>query len=191
MVLMRRDEGGARRIEGEGVYLRAPELRDYPEWSGLREESRAYLEPWEPTWGADEHSRGSYRYKLRRYAEDARDDKAYPLFVFEQSSDDLVGGATLSNVRRGVAQTASLGYWTGERYAGRGYMTAAVFALARYAFDELRLHRIEAACQPENAASRAVLNKAGFIEEGFARGYLKINGAWRDHILFGLVNPIP
>lgn len=189
MALMRKDSDGLRRVDGEGVYLRPPEARDYQEWADLREESRAFLTPWEPTWAVDETSRGSYRYKLRRYIEDARDDRAYALFVFREPDGALVGGVTLSNVRRGVAQTASLGYWAGERYAGQGYITAAVRTCVRYAFDDLDLHRVEAACQPDNTASRRVLEKAGFTQEGMARAYLRIDGAWRDHILFGITNP--
>lgn len=188
MAIMRRDGDSSRRIDGEAIYLRAPEPRDYAEWSELREASRTYLTPWEPTWAADELSRGSYRYKLRRYAEDARDDKAYALFVFREEDSALTGGITLSNVRRGVAQTASLGYWSGKAFAGAGHTTAAVRACLRYAFEDLDLHRVEAACQPENAGSRRVLEKAGFTEEGRARAYLKINGQWRDHLLWGAVN---
>ena len=189
MALMRKDNDGARRIDGEGVYLRAPEPRDYQEWAEIRESSRNFLTPWEPTWAQDETSRGSYRFKLRRYMEDARDDKAYALFVFREEDDALVGGVTLSNIRRGVAQTASLGYWAGEAFASKGYTTAAVRAVVRYAFEDLDLHRVEAACQPDNAPSRRVLEKAGFAEEGMARAYLKINGGWRDHLLFAVVNP--
>jgi [ribosomal protein S5]-alanine N-acetyltransferase len=189
MALMRKDSDGLRRIDGEGVYLRAPEGRDFIDWSETREASRAFLTPWEPTWAGDELSRGSYRYKLRRYTEDARDDKAYALFMFRESDDQLLGGLTLSHVRRGVAQTASLGYWTGQMFAGLGYMTAGVRTIVRYAFDDLELHRVEAACQPENMASRRVLEKAGFTHEGQAKGYLRINGQWRDHVLFGIVNP--
>lgn len=188
MALMRKDSDGSRRIDGESVYLRAPEPRDYPDWSAVREASRGFLTPWEPTWAADELSRGSYRYKLRRYTEDARDDKAYALFVFREGDEALVGGVTLSNVRRGVAQTASLGYWASQAHANNGYITAAVRAVVRYAFDDLDLHRVEAACQPDNAPSRRVLEKAGFTHEGVAKAYLKINGAWRDHLLFGIVN---
>lgn len=189
MALMRKDTEGLKRVDGEGVFLRAPELRDYQEWADVREGSRAFLTRWEPTWAADETSRGSYRYKLRRYTEDARDDKAYALFVFREQDEALVGGVTLSNVRRGVALAASLGYWAGEMYANRGYLTAAVRAVVRYAFDDINLHRVEAACQPDNIASRRVLEKAGFSYEGAACAYLKINGAWRDHLLFAIVNP--
>jgi ribosomal-protein-alanine N-acetyltransferase len=188
MALMRKDNEGGRRIDGEGVYLRAPELRDYQEWADLREVSRAHLIPWEPTWAQDETSRGSFRYKLRRYSEDARDDRAHALFVFREEDDALLGGVTLSNIRRGVAQMASLGYWAGEVYSGKGYTTAAVRAVVRYAFEDLDLHRVEAACQPDNMASRRVLEKAGFTQEGFAKAYLKINGKWRDHLLFGIVS---
>jgi ribosomal-protein-alanine N-acetyltransferase len=190
MALMRKDSDGLRRVDGEGVYLRAPEARDYQEWADVRETSRLFLTPWEPTWAQDEISRGAYRYKLRRYTEDSRDDKAHALFVFRDQDDALIGGVTLSNVRRGVAQAASLGYWAGEMFAGRGYVTAAVQAVVRFAFDDLELHRVEAACQPDNAASRRVLEKAGFTQEGAARAYLKINGAWRDHLLFGIVNSL-
>lgn len=190
MAFLRKDGEGesGRRLEGASVVLRAPAPGDYQEWAELREASRAYLTPWEPTWGAEETSRNSYRYKLRRYAEDARDDKAYAFFVFRKDDEALVGGLTISNVRRGVSQSCSLGYWAGEIYKGRGYTTAAVRAVVRFCFDDLDLHRVEAACQPENAASRAVLEKAGFEHEGRARAYLKINGAWRDHILFARVN---
>src|SRR5262245_58970876 len=116
MAIMSRDAEGLRRIDGEGVYLRAPEPRDYVEWAELRGASRAFLAPWEPTWAADELSRGSFRYKLRRYAEDARDDKAYTFFIFREEDGALLGGVTLSNVRRGVSQSGSLGYWSGERF---------------------------------------------------------------------------
>jgi ribosomal-protein-alanine N-acetyltransferase len=98
-----------------------------------------------------------------------------------------VGGVTLSNVRRGVAQTATLGYWAGAPYARRGHTLRAVRTVCAFAFGKLKLHRMEAACLPSNEASRNLLLKAGFSLEGKARAYLKINGAWRDHLLFGLI----
>lgn len=186
---MRKDSDGARRIDGEGVYLRAPEPRDYQEWADVRGASRDFLTPWEPTWTQDELTRGSYRYKLRRYAEDARDDRAHALFVFREVDDAMLGGVTLSNIRRGITQSGSLGYWAGKMHAGKGYITAAVRAVLCFAFDHLELHRVEAACQPDNIASQRVLAKAGFTQEGMARAYLKINGAWRDHLLYGIVRP--
>lgn len=171
-------------VEGDGVFLRAPQLSDYSEWASLRETSRPFLTPWEPTWPADDLTRSAYRRRLRRYAEDQRTDQAYALFLFRRRDEVLVGGLTLANLRRGVAQAGSLGYWIGTPYAGHGHMTAAVRALLPFAFGTLRLHRLEAACIPTNAASIALLEKTGFSREGYAREYLCINGVWQDHLLY-------
>jgi len=178
------------RIEGEGVSLRPPRAGDYAEWRELRAISRTFLQPWEPTWPADDLSRAAFRRRLIAYARDRDVGVAYPFFVFRSSDGALTGGITLSNVRRGVAQMGSVGYWCGRPFARHGHTLAAVRALSEFAFRTLGLHRLEAACIPENAPSRALLAKAGFAEEGFARAYLKINGAWRDHVLFGLTTPL-
>ena len=171
-------------IEGAGVFLRAPQSGDYAEWAALRETSRAFLTPWEPTWPADDLTRSAFRRRLRRYTEDQRNDQAYAYFLFRSGDQVLVGGLTLANLRRGVAQAGSLGYWIGAPHARRGYMTAAVTALIPYAFTTLRLHRLEAACIPTNAASISLLEKTGFEREGYAREYLCINGQWQDHLLY-------
>ena len=178
------------RVEGDGVSLRAPRAADYSEWRELRATSRAFLQPWEPTWPADDLSRAAFRRRLIAYARDREAGVAYPFFVFRNGDGALSGGITLSNVRRGVAQMGSVGYWCGKPYARNGHTLAAVRALSDFAFRTLGLHRLEAACIPENAPSRRLLVKAGFSEEGFARAYLKINGVWRDHVLFGLTTPL-
>jgi ribosomal-protein-alanine N-acetyltransferase len=116
-----------------------------------------------------------------------REDMGYAFFILRDADDALLGGITLSNVRRGVCQAASVGYWLGAPFTGQGFMTEAVGVLADYSFRELRLHRIEAACLPSNAASIAVLQRNGFQREGLAREYLKINGVWQDHVLFALL----
>lgn len=113
---------------------------------------------------------------------------AWPLFIFDGEDEALLGAVTLSNIRRGVAETGTLGYWVGQPHAGRGVGTTAVRAMLAYAFGPLKLHRVEAACLPTNYASRRVLEKAGFRHEGLARAYLKINGRWADHLLFGVLN---
>ena len=177
-------------IEGNGVLLRTPEMSDFPEWAQLREQSRDFLTPWEPTWPADDLSRASFRRRLRRYAEDQRSDLAYPYFIFRNEDQKLIGGVTLTNIRRGVAQAGSLGYWMGAAYARQGYMTTAVRALVPFAFSTLKLHRIEAACIPENAASVRLLEKTGFVREGYAREYLCINGIWQDHLLYAQVRSL-
>lgn len=169
------------------VLLRPPQARDYDAWASLRERSRAFLEPWEPAWPADALSRRAWRWRLRHYERDQREGWGYTLFIFRRDDRELLGGITLGNLRRGVAQTGSLGYWMGEPHAGRGYMSEALFALLDFAFGPLGLHRAEAACLPHNVASRALLLKLGFREEGMARGYLRIAGRWQDHVLYGLL----
>jgi len=178
-------------IVGEGVVLRGPQMADYAAWAELREASRKFLTPWEPTWPSDDLTRPAFRQRLRRYAEDMRTDQAYPFFLFRTEDNALVGGLALANIRRGVAQAGSLGYWIGAPYARRGYMTAAVAALIPYAFTTLRLHRLEAACIPTNAASISLLEKTGFEREGYAREYLCINGQWQDHLLFARLKDSP
>jgi [ribosomal protein S5]-alanine N-acetyltransferase len=178
-------------LRGEGVYLRSSEMRDFVAWASLRERSRAFLTPWEPTWPSDDLTRASFRYRVRRHAEETARDEAYSFFVFREADDALVGGLTLGHVRRGVSQAATLGYWMGEPYAGKGYMSRAVRAALDYAFNRQRLHRIEAACLPCNAASIRLLERNGFQQEGFARAYLNINGQWRDHLLFARLDSDP
>ena len=174
-------------LTGEGVKLRPPRMADYPAWSELRMRSREFLQPWEPTWPVDDLTKSAFRRRLGAYARDMDADQAYPLFIYRTQGEALVGGLTLSNVRRGVAQMASMGYWIGQPHARKGYMLAAVRAAMPFAFQRLGLHRVEAACIPENVASRELLLRAGFRLEGEARAYLKINGVWRDHLLFGML----
>jgi [ribosomal protein S5]-alanine N-acetyltransferase len=178
-------------IAGAGVTLRAPQGSDYAEWAALRESSRAFLVPWEPTWPADDLTRGAFRRRLKRYAEDARSDLAYAFLVFRSDDDALVGGLTLANIRRGVAQAGSIGYWVGAPFARKGHMTAAMRALIPFCFGSLRLHRLEAACIPANAASVGLLEKTGFQREGYARSYLCINGTWQDHLLYARIKDDP
>jgi len=178
-------------IEGEGVTLRQPQMSDHPEWAALREKSRAFLEPWEPVWPADDLTRGAFRRRLKRYAEDQRCDQAYSFFIFRSADEVLVGGITLSNVRRGVAQAGSIGYWMGQSYARQGLMSVALRALIVFSFSGLRLHRLEAACITTNVASIRLLEKSGFQREGYARQYLCINGIWQDHLLYARLKDDP
>jgi ribosomal-protein-alanine N-acetyltransferase len=171
-------------IEGDTVVVRMPQMSDHDEWAALRERSRPFLVPWEPTWPADDLTRASFRRRLKRYAEDARTDQAYAFFVLRRADNAIVGGLTLANVRRGVAQAGSVGYWMGEPFARQGYMTAAVKAMLPFCFSTLRLHRVEAACIPTNVPSIRLLEKCGFVREGYAREYLCINGLWQDHVLY-------
>lgn len=168
------------------VRLRPPRFGDFRAWQELRAGSRAFLEPWEPTWEADMLTRAGYRKRVRLMAQDWRDDRGYGFHIFDRADQALVGGVNLTGVRRRAAQFASLGYWMGVDHAGHGLMSAALRVLLPAAFQNFGLHRVEAACIPENAPSRALLAKFGFRSIGLARAYLRIDGAWRDHILHEL-----
>jgi [ribosomal protein S5]-alanine N-acetyltransferase len=175
------------RLLDEHVLLRPPERVAWQEWSELRGESRRFLMPWEPSWSADSLTRTAFRRRLQRYVSDWRTDQGYSFFLFRRLDGAMVGGLGLSNVRRGVAETASLGYWIGERYARRGYMSLGLRLVLGFAFERLQLHRVEAACLPHNGPSRGLLLKTGFREEGYAREYLCIDGRWQDHMLFAML----
>jgi ribosomal-protein-alanine N-acetyltransferase len=177
-------------IPGDGITLRTPQVTDFAEWSELREESREFLTPWEPTWPADDLTRSAFRRRVRRYADDMRTDQGYSFLIVRNTDGALVGGLTLANIRRGVAQAASLGYWMGLPFTRRGHMTAAVRAVIPFAFGPLRLHRLEAACIPTNAGSIRLLENNGFVREGYAREYLCINGLWQDHVLYGRLHQV-
>lgn len=178
-------------IEGKGVFVRIPQMSDWAEWARLRAESRAFLEPWEPVWPADDLTKSSFRRRMRRYGSEMRSDYGYPFFVFRSSDRALVGGITLNNIRRGVAQSVSLGYWVGAPHARKGYMAAALAALLPFAHGTLRLKRVEAACLPHNAASMRLLEKLNFKREGYARQYLCIAGEWQDHLLYARLSSDP
>ena len=107
-----------------------------------------------------------------------------PLFLERSADGQVLGAITLDNIRRGPAQSATIGYWIGEAYARQGFMTEALAATVHYAFTELDLSRVEAACLPENRASRALLERGNFKYEGVAQSYLQIAGRWRTHVLY-------
>jgi [ribosomal protein S5]-alanine N-acetyltransferase len=164
-------------------------MDDFNAWVDLRKANRKFLEPWEPTWSADEFIRSNFRYRLHAYSKASEDDRGQALFIFSLETKKLLGAINISNIRRGVAQMASLGYWVGEEFSKQSVMTEALQMLLPYMFKEMDLHRIEAACLPHNAASIALLKKSGFNQEGYAKDYLKIAGTWQDHVLFAKVRP--
>jgi ribosomal-protein-alanine N-acetyltransferase len=178
-------------IRGVSVTLRTPVLSDYSQWTRLREESRGFLAPWEPIWPGDDLTKLAFRRRLRRYQREIRNGTGYPYFVFSSDGETLLGGLTLAQIQRGVTQSAVIGYWMGERHAGKGLMTSGVRAVIGFAFETLHLNRLEAACLPRNTASIRLLEKVGFTREGYARKYLCIDGRWQDHVLYGLVRDDP
>ncbi|MGR3564844.1 MAG: GNAT family N-acetyltransferase [Heliomarina sp.] len=172
------------KIETERLTLRPPVHSDFRPWSALRRESAEFLTPWEPSWAPDHLSRKAFTNRVYWAQRSVSGGSAIPLFLFRRDSGVLVGAITLDNIRRGPAQAGTLGYWTGQNFARQGYMREAIGAVVHYAFTRLDLSRIEAACLPENAASRGLLENSGFKYEGVAQSYLQIGGRWRTHVLY-------
>lgn len=177
---------GRRRVQIDTarLVLRLPVHSDFRAWSALRRDSAAFLVPWEPAWAPDHLARKAFTNRVYWSARAHSNGTALPLFLIRREDGVLVGAITLDNIRRGPAQCGVLGYWVGQPFARQGYMREAIDGVVTHAFTDLNLSRIEAACLPENAASRGVLEKAGFKYEGVAQSYLQINGRWRNHVLY-------
>ena len=174
-------------LETERMTLRLPEMRDHAAWAMLRRGGESFLREWEPSWSADHFSRRAFRNRVY-WAWRAREEgKALALFLIRREGARLMGAITLDNIRRGPSQSAQVGYWIGPEFARQGLMSEALAAVVHHAFTVLDLSRIEAACLPENVASRALLARAGFREEGVAEGYLQIGGRWREHVLYAIL----
>jgi ribosomal-protein-alanine N-acetyltransferase len=172
------------RIETERMTLRLPQHGDWQAWSALREASAAFLVPWEPVWSADHLGRRAFTNRVYWAARAEAQGTALPLLLIRRADQALLGAITLDNIRRGPAQAGTLGYWVGAPFARQGFMREAILAVVHHAFTVLDLSRIEAACLPENGASRGVLETCGFKYEGVAQSYLQINGRWRNHVLY-------
>lgn len=171
------------------MILRPPASRDFDAWSAERRASRDFLEPWEPTWSRDHLTRRAFRNRVHWADRAIRQGEALPLLLLKHDDQTVVGGLTLSNIRRHPAEMGTLGYWTGERHIRQGYMAEAIDALRDYAFNQLDLSRLEAACLPENVPSRRLLERCKFKYEGVAQAYLQINGRWRNHVLYASLRP--
>jgi len=176
-----------KKFTGQRIFLRPPKRRDALKWQKLRMSSKSFLVPWEPSWDASSCSRRAFLRYFKNSNYLANMDRSYSFLIFKIDDKTLLGGINVGNVRRGVAQSASLGYWVGKNHARNGYMKEALQILIPTLFIDLRLNRLEAATLEENKASRNLLKKIGFKKEGVLRKYLKINGTWRDHILYGLL----
>ncbi len=172
------------RIETERMTLRPPTHSDFRTWASLRATSAEHLVPWEPSWANDHLTRKAFTNRVYWAQRSVAAGTAVPLFLFRRTDDALLGAITLDNIRRGPAQAGTLGYWTGAVHARQGYMREAILSVVHYAFTRLDLSRIEAACLPENAASRGLLETCGFKYEGVAQSYLQIDGRWRTHVLY-------
>ena len=175
-------------IEGLRLELRSPCPEDYPEWSAVRAENQEFLIPFEPKWADDCLTHGFFMRRLKRQARDFKAGSGRYFFIHHKQSGYIIGGINLNDIKMGAARHASLGYWLAKDYQGQGYMLEAGKLVIDYAFDVLKLRRLNAGCLPDNERSVKLLLRLGFEEEGYAKKYLQINGQWQDHRLFGLVN---
>jgi len=176
------------RLNGERIYIRAPERRDWEQWVEVRSRNKRFLKPWSPAASLSNLTREGYNRRLAVYEDDWDDDRGYAFFVFRQDNGALIGGVTLNNIIRGAGQMATLGYWLDEAETKQGFMTEAALLACQFGFSALRLHRIQAGTLPENAASQKVLRNCGFKPEGVARKYILIANEWRDHQMFSLLS---
>src|SRR5947199_1410128 len=150
---------------GHGLLLRAPQMSDFLQWAHLRESSREYLAPWEPIWPSDDLTRSGFRRRLRRYAEDVAADRSYPFIVFRENDGAMIGGITLANVRRGIVQAGTIGYWVGEPHAHRGYMTSALRLLLPSLNGHITIHSNEEAHSISNEVVLRLLHNCGCMRE--------------------------
>ena len=172
------------RVETERLTLRLPEHGDWQQWSEVRAASTEFLTKWEPVRAEDHLTRRSFTNRVYWAQRAEAQGTALAMLLIRRADQQLLGALTLDNIRRGPAQTGTFGYWIGVDFARQGYMREAILALTHHAFTRMDLSRLEAACLPENAASRGVLEKCGFKYEGVAQSYLQINGRWRNHVLY-------
>jgi len=174
-------------IESSRVIIRHPKRRDWRSWVSLRKNSYEFLKKWEPYWELSQCNRSNYMKQLRLQRTKAAYDQAYSFLCFKKGSKTLIGGINISNIQRGVIQTANLGYWLGKEHTGHGYMEESINTIIPYIFSQLKINRIQAFTLKENIASKRLLEKVNFKEEGVLRKAMKINNEWSDHILYSLL----
>lgn len=163
---------------------------DWEAWRAVRIRSRDFLEPWEPLGepGAPDPVTDADAFKARcgAWERQRHFDAAYGFGIFLRDSGELIGEVSLGSVQRGPFQSGNVGYWIDEAHAGHGYMPEAVAVVLRYAFEQLGMHRVEAAIVPRNARSRRVAEKLGMRDEGTSERFLQIRGVWEDHVRYAI-----
>jgi len=174
-------------LHGQRVVLRTLNEADYDGWVEVRRRCGEWLLKWEPRSAHAPHLPDDQRSFTSRCAIRERERQmgtGYGFGIFFKNR--FVGEITLSSIQRGPLQSAFIGYWIDEAVAGQGLMPEAVVTLLQYAFESLRLHRIEINIIPRNASSRRVVEKLGIRFEGIAERYLEIDGAWEDHARYAI-----
>ncbi|AZB42268.1 N-acetyltransferase [Bacillus sp. FJAT-42376] len=175
-------------LTGKNITLRYFTLEDAPERLRLQKDNRAFFERFSMDRDESFYTEDEQRKLIAQQIEGRENDSEYHFGIYTKD-EVLIGTINLFFVARGALQSGFIGYFLDERYNGKGYTTEAVKLMVNYAFEELKLHRIEAGVMPHNIGSIRVLMKAGFHKEGLARKNVKINGRWEDHELLAIVNP--
>ncbi len=179
------------RITGPRLHIRAPQKGDMDGWLDIRVRNLDFLRHWEPQRPASFLTKRGFINYIAGLHANWESGRGAAFFIFDNETDEIMGGVSLNNIRRGVVQNANVGYWIGEEYTRNGHMFEALNLCLNYAFNVHGLHRVEAATLTENIASRGLLEKIGFSEEGLAREYLCINGLWQDHVTYGILAADP
>ena len=174
-------------ITGQKVILRPPQYSDWKAWADERKKNKLYLQPWEPLWSINELERSSFVKRVRMFERLSHNDQAYSFLIYKSDNEDFIGEVNISNVQRGIIQSCTIGYWIAKDCEGKGMMSESLELVKEFIFNELKLHRIEAACLPHNTPSLKLLLKNGFIKEGTARKLLKINDKWQDHTVLSFI----
>ena len=173
-------------LKTKKVELRGPNYSDFDQWRHLRENSKTFLELWEPKRGNDFFKRRAFNNRVKWAKKSSQAGQAYQFFIFDKFQT-LLGSITIDNIRKDPSNAATLGYWLGKEYTGKGFMREAVLIIIDFSFTTLNISRLEAATLPENKSSRGLLERVGFKYEGVGQSYLEINGRWRNHVLYGLL----
>ena len=171
-------------LSTDRLFLRLPEMVDHLGWVALRRDGSDQLQACEPAWSPDHFSKAAFKNRVKWARKAMEENRAIPFFIERQSDGALLGAITLDNIRFGPNKSAEVGYWMGRTFQRNGYMHEAIEVVLHYAFEQKAISRVEAACLPENKASRALLEKSGFQYEGVAKAYLEIAGSWQDHVVY-------
>lgn len=177
------------KLSGQNVYIRLLNVDDAEEMLQLLVENKEFFQKYAMERTGDFYTLESQQKRLQMLAENAKQDLDYYFGIFTMEENRLIGTINLFSVIRGSIQSAFVGYFLDEKHNGRGFTTEALKMIVKYAFEELKLHRVEAGVMPHNIRSIRVLEKAGFEKEGLARKNVKINGKWEDHQQMAIINP--
>jgi ribosomal-protein-alanine N-acetyltransferase len=175
-------------LKGKNVFIRLLEIHDGETVLCLELRNREFFQAFAALRGDDFYTIEGQRGRIRTGRKRKELDEYYLFGIFLNDSKELIGTLMLSELLRGAVQSCYIGYFLDREHNGKGYMTEAVQLAVDFAFNHLKLHRIEAGVMPHNKGSIRVLEKSGFQKEGIARKNVKINGKWEDHQILAIIN---